>query len=217
LNQNIIINLCVKNIKKYKQAIDQYLYKDKNEGKKENIKDIHTYGELKVLVSGFFLLDNNINKLYDRLKANHKETNIVIVNSNIVFGLEHILGIIKIINEEMRLRAHREIKNFDVEFLLRICYTNQILSAFKILNDSKNNDFVCILFSKCISNIEHAYMDLKRHGKENNDLFQISQAKKLHIIDLFFKRDLKEMSMTLINDDLKFQKFLIERAAIALK
>jgi len=193
------------------------LYKDKNEGKEENIKDIHTYGETKVLVRGFILLDNNIKKLYDSLKANHKETNIVIVNSNIVFGLEHIFGIIKIINEEMRLKAHKEIKNFDVEFLLRICYTNQILSAFKILNDSKNNNFVCVLFSKCISNIEHAYIDLKKYGRENNDLFQISQAKKLHIISLFFKKDLKDMNMALINDDLKFQKFLIERAAIAIK
>ena len=60
-------------------------------------------------------------------------------------------------------------------------------------------------------------MDLKRYGKENNDLLKISQAKKLHIINLFFKKDLKDMNTTLINDDLKFQKFLIERAAIALK
>ncbi len=60
-------------------------------------------------------------------------------------------------------------------------------------------------------------MDLKKYGKENNDLIQISRAKKLHIINLFFKKDLKDMNMALINDDLKFQKFLIERAAIALK
>ena len=191
--------------------------KDKNEGKKESIKDIHSCGETKVLVRGFVLLDNNIRKLYDSLKANHRETNIVVVNSDIVFGLDHIFGIIKIINEEMRSEAHREIKNFEVEFLLRICYTNQILSAFRILNDSKNNNFVCILFSKCISNIEHAYIDLKKYGRENNDLFQTSGAKKLHIINLFFKKDLKDMNMTLINDDLKFQKFLIERAAVALK
>ena len=193
------------------------MYKDKNEGKEENIKDIRIYGETKVLVSGFLLLDNNIKKLYDILKADHKETNIVIVNSDIVFGLEHVFGILRIINEEMRLKTHRGITNFDVEFLLRICYTNQILSAFKILNDSKNNNFVCILFSKCISNIEQAYTDLKRYGKENNDLLKISQAKKLHIINLFFKKDLKDMNTALINDDLKFQKFLIERAAIALK
>lgn len=193
------------------------MHKDKNEGKEENIKDIGIYGETKVLVRGFSLLDNNIKKLYDILKSDHKETNIVIVNSNIVFGLEHIFGIIRIINEEMRVKAHREITNYDVEFLLRICYTNQILSAFKILNDSKNNNFVCILFSKCISNVEHAYMDLKGYGKENNDLLKISHAKKLHIINLFFKKDLKDMNTALINDDLKFQKFLIERAAIALK
>ncbi len=193
------------------------MYNDKNESKEENIKDIHTYGEIKVLVRGFVFLDNNIKKLYDRLKANHKETNIVIVNSNIVFGLEHIFGIIKIINEEMKSKAHREIKNFDVEFLLRICHTNQIFSAFKILNDSKDNNFVCILFSKCIANIEHAYRDIKNHGKENNDLYQISQTKKLHIINLFFQKDLKYTNTTFVNDDLKFQRFLIERAAIALK
>ncbi len=193
------------------------MYKDKNEDNEKNIKDIHNYGEIKVLVKGFFLLDNNIKKLYDNLKVNHRDTNIVIVNSNIVFGLEHILGIIKIINEEMKLKMPREIKNFDVEFLLRICYTNQILNAFQVLNDNKNNNFVCILFSKCFLNIEQAYIDLKNHGKENNDLIQISEAKKLHIIKLFFKKDLKDLDTIFIKDDQKFQKFLIERSAIALK
>jgi len=189
----------------------------KNKGKPKNITDIHNYGELKVLVKGFSLLDNNIKNLYDSLKAKHKDTNIAIVNSNIVFGLEHIFGIIKIINEEMRLKVHKEINNFDVEFLLRICYTNQILNAFKILNENKNENFVCVLFSKSASNIERAYVDLKSHGKENNDLIQISESKKLHIVNLFFQKDIKSFDTAFITDDQRFQKFLIERSAIALR
>jgi tRNA threonylcarbamoyladenosine modification (KEOPS) complex Cgi121 subunit len=192
------------------------LYKDKNKGKEEHIKGTYDYGEIKVLIKGFFLLDKNIKKLYDSLKSSHKDTNIVIVNSNIVFGLEHVIGIIKIINEEIKINLRREIKNFDIEFLLRICYTNQISNAFHVLNDNKSNNFVCILFSKSFSNIYRAYMDLKNHGEENDNLIQISEAKKLHIINVFFK-DLKDLNTNYIRENVNFQKFLIERSAIALK
>ena len=114
--------------------------KEKNgEGNEERrIKDMHDYGELKVLIKGFFLLDNNIKKLYGYLKSTHKDVNVVIVNSNIVFGLEHIFGILRIIHTEMKIGKEREIKNFEIEFLLRICYTDQISNAFNILNDNEN-------------------------------------------------------------------------------
>lgn len=198
--------------------------KNEEEGK-ECIKDVYQFGELKVLVKGFFVLDNNIKKLYDKIKSTHKDTNIAIVNSKIVFGLDHIFGIIKIINEEMNRKEEREIKNFDIEFLLRICYTNQISYAFQVLNDNKSSSsssssFICILFSKSLSNIKNAYTDLKKNGKEGNTntLIQISEAKKSHILELFFNKDIKDLeNIRILNDDNKFQKFLIERSAIALK
>lgn len=198
---------------------------NKNEEEAEDeefIKDVYQFGELKVLVKGFFVLDNNIKKLYDKIKSTHKDTNIAIVNSKIVFGLDHIFGIIKIINEEMNRKEEREIKNFDIEFLLRICYTNQISFAFQVLNDNKSssNSFICILFSKSLSNIKNAYADLKKYGKEGNTntLIQISKAKKSHLLELFFNKDIKDSdNMRILDDDDKFQKFLIERSAIALK
>ncbi len=194
---------------------------DNGEEKKvEYLKDIYQYEELNILIKGFFLLDNDIKKLYDNLKSIHKDINIVIVNANIVFGIEHIFGILKIINEEIKRNEKREIKNFDVEFLLRICYTNQISYAFQLLSDNKTNDFICILFSKSLSNIKKAYIDLKNYGEEDipNSLIQTSEAKKLHILRLFFKKDLKDLGNSfIIKDDLKFQNFLIERSAIVLK
>ncbi len=187
------------------------------EGKEERcIKDIYNYGELKVLIKGFFLLDNNIKKLYGYLKSNHKDVNVVIVNSNIVFGLEHIFGILRIIHTEMKIGKEREIKNFEIEFLLRICYTDQISNAFKILNDNKNHNFICILFSNCVSSIENTYIHLKKFGIENSDLIQTSEAKKLHILQVFFKKELKDLNNQFIKDDQKFQQFLIERSAISV-
>jgi tRNA threonylcarbamoyladenosine modification (KEOPS) complex Cgi121 subunit len=187
------------------------------EGKEERcIKDIYDYGELKVLIKGFYILDNNIKKLYATLKSNHKDVNVVIVNSNIVFGLEHIFGILRIIHNEMKIGKPREIKNFEIEFLLRICYTNQISNAFKILNDYKNHNFICILFSNSLSDIENTYIQLKNFGIENSDLIQASESKKIHILQVFFKKDPKDSNYRFIKDDKKFQRFLIERSAISV-
>jgi tRNA threonylcarbamoyladenosine modification (KEOPS) complex Cgi121 subunit len=189
----------------------------KEEGKEERlIKDMYDYGELKVLIKGFFLLDNNIRKLYGILKSNHKDVNIVIVNSNIVFGLEHVFGILRIIHTEMEIGKQREIKNFEIEFLLRICYTDQISNAFKILEDNKNYNFICILFSKSLCSVKDTYTQLKNLGIENNDLIQTSEAKKLHILEVFFKKDVKDSNNQFIKDDQKFQQFLIERSAISI-
>jgi tRNA threonylcarbamoyladenosine modification (KEOPS) complex Cgi121 subunit len=186
------------------------------EGEEERIKDMYYYGELKVLIKGFFLLDSNIRKLYGTLKSNHKDVNIVIVKSNIVFGLEHVFGILRIIHTEMEIGKQREIKNFEIEFLLRICYTDQISNAFKILDDNKNHNFICILFSTSLSSVKDTYIQLKNFGIENSDLIQTSEAKKLHILEVFFKKDVTDSNNQFIKDDQKFQQFLIERSAISI-
>jgi tRNA threonylcarbamoyladenosine modification (KEOPS) complex Cgi121 subunit len=190
--------------------------KEEEEEEEERIKDMYEYGELKVLIKGFFLSDNNIRKLHGALKSNHKDVNIVIVNSNIVFGLEHVFGILRIIHTEMEIGKQREIKNFEIEFLLRICYTDQISNAFKILDDNKNHNFVCILFSNSLSSVKDTYIQLKNFGIENSDLIQTSEAKKLHILEVFFKKDATDSNNQFIKDDQKFQQFLIERSAISI-
>ena len=89
-----------------------------------------------------------------------------------------------------------------------------------MLNDNKTNDFIFILFSKNLTDIKKIYIDLKNYGKEDisNSLIQISEAKKLNILKLFFNKDLKDLgNLSIIKDDLKFQNFLIERSAIVLK
>ena len=204
--------------------------------------DLHQCEDLKILVKEISILDINIKKIYNDIKFNYKDINIVIVNPNIVFGLEHILSIIKIINGKLKRNKKREIKNPDIEFLLRICHTDQIANAFQKLNDAedKNNKeskFICILFSKNPSDIENALKDLKKYDLQENalkekkpenevnnrtiktdSLIEISNQKKQYILKNFFKKELEDVNeLFFIKDNVKFQKFLIERAAIALK
>ena len=52
-----------------------------------------------------------------------------------------------------------------------------------------------ILFSKNLTDIKKIYIDLKNYGEEDtsNSLIQISEAKKLNILKLFFNKDLKDL------------------------
>ena len=125
---------------------------------------------------------------------------------------------------------------------MRICYTDQIANAFQKLNDvkdknNKDSEFICILFSKNPSDIENALKDLKKYDLQENalkekkpedevnnrtiktdSLIEISNRKKQYILKNLFKKELEDVNeLFFIKDNFKFQKFLIERAAIALK
>src|SRR6476646_4017233 len=126
--------------------------------------DLHQCEDLKILVKEIYILDINIKKIYNDIKFKYKDINIVIVNPNIVFGLEHNLNNKKIISGKIKRNKKREIKNLDIEFLLRICYTDQIDNAFQKLNDAKDKNnkdikIICILFSKDPSEIENDIKD----------------------------------------------------------
>jgi hypothetical protein len=92
------------------------------------------------------------------------------------------------------------------------------------------------LFSKNISEIENVLDDLKKYNLQKktfenglkgavedtvtktNSLFEMSNRKKQFILRFFFNKEIKyNNNLFFIKDNSKFQKFLIERAAIALK
>jgi tRNA threonylcarbamoyladenosine modification (KEOPS) complex Cgi121 subunit len=192
--------------------------------------------DLTVFIKGIFLAHSNVSKVYDSFKDKFKNINIVFIDPNIIFGLDHIFGIIKIIKENSKREGKKMIKNPDIEFLLRICYTNQISLAFEKLGYNKSFDnngtrFIYILFSEYSSNIEKAseYIDshkikeeeeeeIARKREEKSVLLEMSENKKKYILKVFFNKDFKDaQNLFFIKDNVKFQKFLIERAAIALR
>ncbi len=178
--------------------------------------DIHEYSEIRFLVKGLHLFEKDIKKIYDDFKSKYKDTSIVIINADLVYGIEHIYGVMKIINEEIKRNSRTNIKNFEIEILLRLCQTNQISNAFKI-NNNDEGKYVFILFSKDRKELIEHIKEFKTFGKEDSKLVLPSESKKSCIIHFLLNRELTDYNQIFKNGDARFQRFLIERSAISLK
>jgi len=172
---------------------------------------------LNAIIAGFSFFDTDIRKIYDKIKSEDKTINIIFINSKLVYGLDHILGILKIINEEEKRNIKSNIKNVEIEFLLRICYTNQIKDALKSnFGDSKNKTFVVVLISKIEGRLSNTLGTLMLYGIEDSNLIRPDTNKKDYILNYFFKEKFKVNSHLILNNEEKYLKFLIEKAAISL-
>ena len=172
---------------------------------------------LKAIMVGFSFFDSDVRKIYDKLKSEDKTINIIFVNSRLVYGWNHVLGILKIINEEEKRNIKLNIKNVEIEFLLRICYTNQIKDALRAnFGDNKNKTFVVVLVSTLANKLSNTLGTLKSYGIEDSNLIVPNNLKKDYILNYFFKDKFKNNSHLLFNDEEKYLKFLVEKAAICL-
>ena len=172
---------------------------------------------LKAIIAGISFFDTDVRNIYDKIKSEDKTINIIFVNSRLVYGLDHILGILKIINEGEKRNIKSNIRNVEIEFLLRICYTNQIKDALKSnFGNSKNKTFVVVLISKSWSKLSNTLGTLMSFGIEDNNLIYPDTTKKDYILNYFFKDKFKGDSHLLLNNEEKYLKFLIEKAAISL-
>ncbi|MDF0680441.1 MAG: hypothetical protein P0116_05695 [Candidatus Nitrosocosmicus sp.] len=172
---------------------------------------------LNAIVAGFSFFNTDVRNIYEDLKSKDKTINIIFVNPKLVYGLDHILGILKIINEEDQRNIKSNVKNVEIEFLLRICYTNQIKYALKSnFGDSMNKNYVVVLISKMESKLSNTLSFLSSFGIEDSNLILPDTTKKNYILNSFFKDKFKGDSHLLLNNEEKYLKFLIEKAAISL-
>ena len=172
---------------------------------------------IRAIIAGISFVDIDVRNIYNKIKSEDKTINIIFVNSKLVYGLDHILGILKIINEEEKRNIKSNIKSVEIEFLLRICYTNQIKDALKSnFGDNKNKTFVVVLISKIGDKLSNTLDSLMSYGIEDSDLIHSDTTKKDYIFNYFFKDKFKVNSYLLLNNEEKYLKFLIEKAAISL-
>lgn len=172
---------------------------------------------LKAIIVGFSFFDSDVRKVYDKLKSEDKTINIIFINSRLVYGWDHVFGILKIINEEKKRNIKMDIKNVEIEILLRICYTNQIKDALRAnFGDDKNKTFVVVLISTVANKLSNTLDTLRSYGSEDSNLIVPNTRKKDYIINYFFKDKFKNNSHLLLNDEEKCLKFLVEKAAICL-
>lgn len=142
--------------------------------------DIITVGSLKASVFMVTFFDSNVKRVYEeikRIKPAYDKIDLVFVNSKLVFGLEHIIGIMKIINERKQRKIISGIKNMEIEFLMRVCCTDQISAALNInFGDKSNKDFVVVILSDEDQKLIEIKKEFERYGtvtcntkKKNND------------------------------------------------
>lgn len=181
-------------------------------------KNIVKLGILKANVIPITFNDTEIKKNYRELKSLGYKSDIVFIDSRLILNFEHITGILKIINEEKKRSYKSDIRNLEIEFLLRICYTNQISDSLKInFGDPLNKNFIIIVISdddKTLYNIENY---VTRFGTRNDDLLKDEKYKRDYIFNLFFSQNPRDKNLKFIQDEEKFLKFLLERGAIAIK
>ena len=97
-------------------------------------------------------------------------------------------------------------------------------SDIQVVGIAEANHEVAERYLKKYDLQENALKEKKPENEVNNrtiktdSLIEISNQKKQYILKNFFKKELEDVNeLFFIKDNFKFQKFLIERAAIALK
>ncbi len=192
---------------------------------KDNIMQV---GSLKARMISVTFYDSNVKEYYKKIKtkSTYKETDIVFVNPMLIFGKEHLIGIMRIINEERKRKMISEIKNPEVEFLMRLCCTDQIKEALnRNFGDKEKKDYVVFIMSdnnQVLHDIEielacYGFVHVDSSDSHLSTCIASTKNKRDYIINSFFKDKLKNRDSTTLEKNVEFLKFLIERAAIALK
>ena len=194
----------------------------------ESKDDIICVEDLKARIVSVTFHDYNIREIHQTIKTKplYKETDLVFLNPMLIFGKDHLIGIMRIINEGKKRKKISEIKNLEVEFLLRLCCTDQIKEALnRNFGDIENRDYVILIMSNSEQTLQDIELELSHHGNVHtspNDFnllknIAATKNKRDHIVNTFFKDKFKDPNLLILNNDDGFLKFLIERAAIALR
>ncbi len=196
--------------------------------------DIIVVGSLKAKIISMTFSNSNVKHVYQEIKANpnyNKKIELVFLSSKLVFGLEHILGIMKILSERKKRNIISDIKNFEIEFLMRVCCTDQISEALRVnFGDRSNKEFVVIIISDDEVTLQEIEKEFARYGISehdesgstnniqtcNKDLIAADAHKRDYIIDQFFREKIKDSNSPVLKSNTEFLKFLVERAAISI-
>jgi tRNA threonylcarbamoyladenosine modification (KEOPS) complex Cgi121 subunit len=151
-------------------------------------------------------------QLIDDLRKISDVVYIQAVEPNIVYGINHILGILKITLESEK-RKIIFTNRIEMDFLLRLVCTDQISSALKY-GGIKNGLQACfVIFSKDRKELLKVSRHIQKlffihHDAPNNSLLKHTKAKKKLISNNI------GLTAAKIFDNRKFVKYLLERGAL---
>ena len=173
------------------------------------------HGGMDCMLDGYHLLITGVRrimrdpgKLVDMLRAQYSNVSIQAINADIVYGEEHVRGVLKIVLEaeerKIMLTNRRE-----TELLIRLTGTNQIGEAITRAGLKKRAAGCFIAFSHDSESLRQFESQIKREFELNDFVLKPSKEKKARLVSMLgFPKKL---------DESEFLRYLLEKAAIMIK
>ena len=161
-----------------------------------------------VSIIGVTKITEDAGKLVDRLRAQHKGMLIQLTNASAVYGINHLLGVLRVTFEAEKRKimlANRP----ETELLVRLACSGHISEAMKRAGLKKDEAGCFVAFSVDSKALKQFAEQVKREFETDDSVLDSSIKKRLRLASM--------LSMDANLDDDKFMQHLLERAAILVK
>ncbi len=173
------------------------------------------HGGMDSILDGYYLsltgvqrITHDPGRLIDTLRAQHDNASIQAVNANLVYGEEHIRGVLRIVLEAEK-RKILLTNRCETELLVRLTGTNQIAEAIRRAGLKKDTAGCFIAFSQDIESIRQFERQIKSEFDLNDSVLKPSEDKRIRLASM--------LGFTTNLDDSEFLQYLLEKAAILVR
>jgi len=161
-----------------------------------------------VLITGIGRIVEDPGKLVDRLRASNKDLSIQMVAANAVYGIDHVLGILRMTLETEK-RGIMIANKRDTELLLRLAFTGQISEAIRRAGLKKDSAGCLVAFSPNKGALDRFSKKVRNEFQGDDSVLAPDKEKKSRLATL--------LGAYAKFDDAEFLQYLLERAAIMVK
>ena len=136
------------------------------------------------------------------------------INAKAAFGIDHLLGVLKITLECQKRNITISMKP-EIDLLLRVSLTNQISLAINRTGLKRNNPAVIIAYStdkKKVINLSNKIVKMVPHI--DNTVVKIIEESRDHILELI---NTNKQTRILVGDYRFLTDYLIEQSALVMK
>ena len=168
----------------------------------------HAIGRFNVLIIGIGRISEDPGKVVDRLRAGSKDLSIQMVDANAVYGMDHVLEILRMTLETEK-RGIMIANKRDTELLLRLAFTGQISEAIRRAGLKRDSPGCLIAFSQNKEELDRFSDKVRNEFQEDDSVLAPDKEKKSLLASL--------LGTNAKFDDAEFLQYLLERAAIMVK
>jgi tRNA threonylcarbamoyladenosine modification (KEOPS) complex Cgi121 subunit len=146
-------------------------------------------------------------------KLSFKGVSIQVINARAAYGIDHILGVLKVTLECQKRSLTLTLKP-EIDLLLRLSLTNQISLALDHAGLKTNQPAIIIIYStnkRKVYNVESRIM--KTVPNVSDTVLNIDKESKIHIFRLLANQRIRTPNQ----DDSFITRYLIERSALIIK